>query len=236
MPVPDSSQAGQTDQPIDETVDVPAQTPDEGSATEEQQPEQTFTRADVEKMLADAETRFTRMVQSQVAKSESRTSQNIQKQLAALEAIRPSLNMSDADYEAAQNKIIREEQIKEFKPQSPTGSGNQQPAPDLNEAERFVSSQIDMVFQSAGVRVTPDDAEFKLIEQAWNDPKGSLAKTLIAANQAATQKAIRLSALKGNASARSGVGGGNAATSSAYDPNKPASYYLEKAAQEPKKK
>lgn len=214
MPVQDSSQAGEIEQPLDGAADVPAQTTDEVSAETEQQPEQKFTRAEVEAMLADFEKKVESRIQSQVAKSENRTDARIQERLAALDINRAALNLSDEQYEAAQDAIIREEQKNAYKPQSPKGNETQQTAPDLGETERFVTSQIDAVFQEVGVRVTPDDAEFKLIQQAWNDPKGNLAKTLIAVNQAATQKANRLKALKGNAPARAGMGGGSNSDSS----------------------
>jgi len=228
----DLSQAGLIDQPIDETAEVPVQTTEEVSAETEQPKEPTYTLDQVRQLIREE---VNPLIQSQVAKSENRTNQKIQERLVALEMNRGTLKLSEADYEAAQNEIIREEQMKAFKPQSPTGSETQQPAPALN-TERFVSSQIDMVFADVGVRVTPEDAEFKVIEQAWNDPKGSLAKTLIAANQAATAKATRLNALKENAPARSGVSGGRTSGNTVYDPNKPASFYLEQAAQDPKKK
>jgi len=210
MPVQDSSQAASDAQPGIEEVDVPEQTTDEVSAETEPQTEQTFTRVDMERLLAEAENRFTRMIQSQVAKSENRTDARIQERLAALDINRAALNLNDeAAYEAAQDAIIRDEQKKAFKqPQRPVGNESQQTAFDLGDAERFVSNQIEQVFKEAGIQVSSTDPEFKLIEQAWNDPKGSLAKTLIATNQAATAKAERLSALKGTAKARvSGSGG-----------------------------
>lgn len=231
MPVQDSSQASQVDQPIDETVEVPEQTTNEVSANEEQQPEPTFTLDQVRKLIREE---VNPLIQSQVAKSENRTEKIIQKRLAALEENRAVLNLSDADYAAAQDKIIRDEQMKALKPESPSqGNETRQPAND-EDFGRFVTDQIHEVVAAAGVEIAPADPEYKIIQNALSNPNGSIAATIIAAHEAATAKANRVKALKGNAAARTGVGGGQNASSSPYDPNKPASHYLEEAAKKSK--
>lgn len=208
MPVTDSQAAASDDQPVIEGENVQEQTPEEGSAEDGQQQEQSFTRADVEKMLADQEDRFNRLLQSQVAKSENRTNQRIQERLQALADNREILQLTDDQFAAAENAIIQEEQKNAFKKQG-SRMGNETPQADTEEdAARFVTSQIEDIFSMAGARVTPDDPEFAMIEKEWNDPNGSLTKTLFAASEAARKKAERLAAFKGKATARVNTGTG----------------------------
>ena len=216
MPVQDSSQAGLGDQPIEETVDVAEQTPGEGSAEEQQQPEQTFTRADVEKMLADYEKRVESRIQSQVAKSENRTNERIQQRLASLEENREALNLTDeAAYEAAQDAIIRDEQKKAFKqPKSPAGNGDQQVASQADPIQEFMAT-VDGIYQREGMRVEENDPEYKkFIDPVWNDPNGDPLDTLLAIKQAVREKKERLAAFKGNAKVRVTGGGGQQASNS----------------------
>jgi len=219
LPVQGSSQAGPIDQPIEETVEVPEQTPGEGSATEEPQPEQTFTRAQVEAMLADFEKKVDSRIQSQVAKSENRTTQRIQERLSSLdrEVKAGTINLSEDQVREAKNNIIREEQMKEFE-QGPQGKPSQSPEADFESQMMFVNTQIDEVVRGYGVEITPaDKAEFKMIEDALRDPNGSLAKTIIAAGKAAAAKADRGKSFKGNAPART-VSDGQATSTSKPKP------------------
>lgn len=238
MPVQDNSEATPEQLPVEQVVEVEGQAADEVSA-QNQPPkeEKMFTREDVLAILSDFEEKKVKpLIQSQVAKSENRTGQRIQERFAALEQNRAALNLTDAQVTEAKDKIIREEQMKEYEPESPQGSETPAPQPSPEDVGAFLVNQMDAVFAQYQVRVTPDMPEYKIIERAWNDPNGSLANTLLATGEAAQKASARLNALKGNAKARTVGGGGENSSTENYDPNKPASYYLEKAAKEPKKK
>lgn len=232
MPVQDVSQAADAiDQPIDGAEDVQEQTTEEVSAEDGQQPEQTFTRAEVQAMLADFEKKMESRVQSQVARSENRTNQRIQERLAFLEQNRETLSLTDEAYAAAQDKIISEEQKRSYLPQKPTGNEFQQAAPSPEEYAMFVDDQVQHVYEATGFKVTPDMPEYKEIEAAYNDPHGSLPKLIAIATRQSMKAAERVQALKQGAKGRlPGGGEGRSSNGANYDPNKPASYYLEQAA------
>lgn len=197
--------------PVEE-VQVQETTP-AGETPVEPQTEKPLTLEDVRKLLRDE---VTPIIQSQVAKGENRIEKRIQERFAALEENKSTLKLTDDQVAEAKRAIISEEQMNAYSPaQSPTGEAAA-PAPELEQMERFVANQIEATFQEVGVRVTPDDVdEFKTINAAWNDPNGSLAKTLIAVTKAAEAKAARLALQKQNAAARV-VSGGAESTS---DPN-----------------
>lgn len=199
--------------PVEE-VQVQETTP-AGETPVEPQTEKPLTLEDVRKLMRDE---ITPIIQSQVAKGENRIEKRIQERFAALEENKSTLKLTDDQVAEAKRAIISEEQMNAYSPaQSPTGEAAA-PAPELEleQMERFVANQIEATFQEVGVRVTPDDVdEFKTINAAWNDPNGSLAKTLIAVTKAAEAKAARLALQKQNAAARV-VSGGAESTS---DPN-----------------
>jgi hypothetical protein len=200
----DISQAQPDQLPIEEVAEVQEETA-EGQTPEEQPKEKPVTLAD----LQELEKRLNSRVQSQVAQGENRINDRIQKRFAALEQNKGALKLTDEQVTDAKRSIIEEEQMREFSPENPQGAGTQTNVPDMNEAERFVMDQVEAVFAEAGIRVTTNDPEYKAIESAWNDPKGSLAKTLIVVNQAAEKKANRIASLKKNAGARVVGGGGS---------------------------
>lgn len=211
-------------------VEVQEATPStEGSTPAEPQPEKTVPTLEDYRQIAREEAM--RVAQSQVAKSENRTNQRIAERFAALEQNKGVLKLTDEQVTAAQQQIINEETMNQFKPKA---EGQASPQADVNADDviqqnvDFVYAQIGETFAEAGVEVNQNDPEFKGIDAALRDPKGSLAKTLRAANKAAEEKAARLKAHKEGAAARIS-GGGGSATSSTYDPNKPASFYLEQA-------
>lgn len=180
-------------------------TPQQETPTEPQT-EKPITLEDVRKLMRDE---FTPIIQSQVAKGENRIDKRIQERFAALEQNKGALRLTDEQVATAQQEIIREEQMNAYKPANPQTNGTAQPEIDPNGMERFVTDQIEQVFKKYGDRVTPNDAEFKIIDAAWNDPNGSLADTLLAVSEA-TQKMVARKALqKKNADARVlGSGGG----------------------------
>ena len=74
--------------------------------------------------------------------------------------------------------------------------------PEFAAQVQFLSAQMDEVFTDVGMKVTPNDVEWKVIQAALDDPKGSLAKTLRVTGKAAEAKASRMAVQQGNASAR----------------------------------
>lgn len=202
------------DEPITQAAEVQETTTDEVSPQSEPQKEKPLT-AEEYRQIAREEA--TRVAQSQVAKSENRTNQRIQERFAALEANKSVLKLTDEQVQTAQDAIIKEETMKAYQPQpsgqqasSPQG---QAPTDDMiRQQVEFVYGQIQTVFDEAGAEVTPNDPEYKQIEAAMSDPKGSLAKTLLAAGKAAETKAARVLAHKDTAKAR--VTGGGSSTNS----------------------
>lgn len=94
------------------------------------------------------------------------------------------------------------------------GAGEPQPAgasaalpPEVQLQVDFVYQQIDAAFQEAGTPVTPNDPEWSTVKAALDDPRGSLAKTIVAAHNAAATKKARVTSLQGSAPARVGGGG-----------------------------
>lgn len=234
MPVQDSN-ALPADMPVDEEGQIPEQTTEAVSAEEESQAEQTFTRAEVEAMLANFEKKMDSRIQSQVAKSENRTKQRIQSRLQSLEENRVALQLSDEDYAKAQDAIIAEEQKNAYKPQRPSGNESQQ-VPSNAEAQQvqFIRT-VESIYQREGVTLDENSPEWKkYVEPIWNDPNGDPLEALAAVKVAAREQKERLESLKGKARARTMGGGERNASSSVYDPNKPASHYLEEAARQSK--
>lgn len=224
MPVTDPSQAGEIEQPLDEAADVQEQTPEEGSADNEQQPEKkVFTLADVEAMLEDFEKRVDSRIQSQVAKSENRTNARIQQRLAALEENRAVLNLSDDEYAKAQNAIINEEQKKAFTPQGPQGKQTQQtPSEDGDVAPVQFMNTVESIFQREGVRLTKQEIE-GLPE--WKNPQGDPLDTLLAIKQATREKAARQKSFKETAKGRVTQGGKNSDASNISNINDSTTLY-----------
>lgn len=211
MPVPDS-QAVSAGLPAEE-IEVEEQAPAEGSASDQPQTEETFTRAQVEAMLADFEEKTVKpLIQSQVAKSENRTAEKVSSQIrdrfAELEKNKGVLKLSEEQVVEAKKAIVEEETMRAYEPEGVQGKQTPAAAADLETYARFVDDQIDAVLSQNGVEITPADPEYKIIQAAYKDPNGNLSATIIAAHTAATAKAARLKSLKGNAPARAGVGGG----------------------------
>jgi len=189
-------------------VEVQETTPEQETQPEPQT-EKPLTLEDVRKLLRDE---VTPIIQSQVAKGENRIERRIQERFAALDQNKGALRLTDEQVATAQQEIIREEQMNAYKPANPQTNGEAQPDFDPNGAERFVTDQIEQVFRKHGDRVTPNDAEFKIIEAAWNDPNGSLADTLLAVNEATQKMVTRKAQQRKNADVRVVGGGGGRQT------------------------
>ena len=208
----------------------------EGTEQEEAPVPQTEKPLTAEDYRQIAREEAMRIAQSQVAKGENRINQQIAERFAALEVNKSVLKLTDEQVQAAQDQIIREEQVNAYAPKEAQANGPQaSPNEIVNRQVEFVYSQIGATFEEVGTAVTPNDAEWKTIESALNDPKGSLARTLRATNQAAEAKAARVAAQQKKAPARVTSTGGEQGPDTGYDPNKPASFYLEKAEKEQRK-
>jgi len=191
----------QGDQPLEEeqVQEVPAETTEEESEAqpqEQQQEEQPkyVTQQDLDR-LADEIIRRTRQ-------SNKDRDTRIQAQL---DGMRETLKQSGLTMNEQQESALRqtiEQQIDNADEQT------DQPSPEFQQQVEFVYEQIQSVFADTGTDVVQGDPEFKIIEAALNDRKGSLAKTLLAANQAATQKANRIASQREKATARVGSSGG----------------------------
>ncbi len=168
-----------------------------------------------------------------MAKGENRIQRFIQDKFAALEASKGVLNLSDEQVAQAKKDIVAQAYE-----QPDAAAETNAPQPDAEDYIRsqseFVFSQIDAVLAEHGVQITPNDPEFKTIDAALRDPQGSLAKTMLITSKAAASKAQRLAQTKGSAPARVAGSGPQQTSTGAYDPSKPASYYLEKASKEQK--
>lgn len=207
--MPDNdSQATSEDLPVEE-AEVEAQTPEEGSEQGQPQKEETFSRADVEAMLADFGQKVQSQIQSQVAKSENRTNQRIQERLGALEINRGALGLTDEQYEAAQDAIIREEQKNAFKPQTPEGNGDRR-TESVSDAGGVFYDAVQGIYAETGVTLSETDTQWKkYVEPEWRNPKGNPFKTLAAIQRAAEEKAAAQEALRKGAKARTTGGGGS---------------------------
>ena len=82
--------------------------------------------------------------------------------------------------------------------------------PEIQAQIDYVFSQIEDAFSVVGQKVTENDPEWKQVEAALNDPKGSLGKTISAATQAAALKKQRTQARQAGAEARVTGAGGSA--------------------------
>lgn len=210
--MPDDVISQAATEPITTDAEVQETTTDEVSPQTEPQTEKPLT-AEEYRQIAREEA--TRVAQSQVAKSENRTNQRIQERFAALDANKSVLKLTDEQVQTAQDAIIKEETMKAYQPQ-PSGqqasSPQQAPTDDMiRQQVEFVYGQIQAVFEEAGAEVTQNDPEYKEIEAAMSNPKGSLASTLLAASKAAEKKAARVLAQKDTAKARV-TGGGSSTT------------------------
>jgi len=125
-----------------------------------------------------------------------------------LSDIKARLESGGAQLNASQVNVLREQIEQEVD----SGVQAQAPAsaltPEMQAQADFVYSQIDAAFEDVGTSVTANDPEWKLIKDALDDPKGSLAKAIRAASKAAETKAQRLASQKNNAAARAVSAGG----------------------------
>jgi hypothetical protein len=97
--------------------------------------------------------------------------------------------------------------------------------PEMQAQADYVFDQIDATFDEVGTQVTANDPEWKIVQDVLDNPKGSLAKALLAANKAAMQKAERVSKQKGSAAARVPSGGAGQQNLSGVSANNAHDYW-----------
>jgi hypothetical protein len=188
--------AGGTAIPQDQTS-TPAASPSE--AGQENPQSKPVTQADLEAFAAKI---VSRMQQS---------SKDRQKRIdAELTAIKSRLDVTGVQLNAEQEQALRG-RIDDDLPAEEPAQASAAPQEPLTPEVQFVYDQIAAAFKAAGQEVKPSDPEYKLVADALNDEKGSLAATILAASTAATQKAQRLQTQSSQAAARVMSGGSAAA-------------------------
>lgn len=195
------------EQPYTEQVEPAEETPaaEAGSPQPQAQketPQETLTAEDYRKIAREE---AMRVAQSQMAKSENRINQRIAERFAALDQNKGLLKLSDEQVQQAQKDIIAEEQMKAFTPQpSQPGKGAPQTeTPETDDPAVIQSSMLARAFELAGgTEVTPQDAEWKKLDAAWNDPNGNADLYILTAIDASREKKARLEAQAKKAPAR----------------------------------
>ena len=186
-------------QPLEQEQEVEnsAEISDEESEPQNQQEDkpQYITQQDLDR-LADEIIRRTRQSNKD---RETRTQQQLNQMLEMLK--QSGLSMSEQQQSALRQTI--EQQIDDDDGQPDT------PSPEFQQQVQFVYDQIQGAFADVGTDVIQGDPEFKIVMDAINDPRGSLAKTVLAAHKAATTKAARIASQREKAPARVGAGGGD---------------------------
>ena len=204
--LPDTSQATPPESvtPTSAQVQEPI-TPTQVETPAEPQKETPLTLEDYRKIAREE---ATKIAQSQVAKGEGRIQKLIQAKFEALNQTKDTLGLTEDQVKQAQQKIVTEAYSSTEEPPKTTQSTPE--APDADQAIQFMNAQITRVFGKVGQTVTKADPEFvelqKAVDASWNNEDG-LVEILLAANEAATKKAIRLQASSRNAAARVTSGG-----------------------------
>lgn len=189
--------------PGQEPPSAPVTTP-QGEAQEKQpaQP-QYVTKEEMDQVLAEAIRR--------VKQSDRDRGKQIEGKLDEIKGLLAKAGTPIAPEQEARlraeitNRIDSDDSQPQGQSAVPTAS---QPAP----VDKFLAD----VFAEAGAIVTPNDPEWKglqeVLDKTWNDPQG-LPKVLVAATKAANAKAARTAAMQETAPAR--VGGGGTTTTGA---------------------
>lgn len=109
---------------------------------------------------------------------------------AELKSIRVRLEGAGLQISKEQETALRENIEQDM---TQRGEAGPEPSgPSIDPSEQFVYDSIKRVYASVGAVVKPTDPEHKIVEKALNDPNGSLADTILAAQQAATLLSNRL--------------------------------------------
>jgi hypothetical protein len=92
-------------------------------------------------------------------------------------------------------KLYQQPAGSQTQPEQEQGPATDMLPPEIREQVGNVYYQIGETFQQVGVDVTPDDPEWKLIQAEIEDESGSLSRTLLAAEEAASKKKQRLNSM-----------------------------------------
>jgi len=219
--VPDGS-----DDPLDTATDQAETDPqaetDDASDAQGEQQEKPLTRADLE-VFADQLVR--RVSQSTKARNEQVT-----QQVAALkEFVEQSTGQKLDKVAEAKMRARIEEQLDAADSEQVIPQDAEQPD------EHPIITMTKGIYEEEGIEIKPNDPEYKDVEAAYNDPKGSVAKYVRAVMGAVEAKRERLETRDNTAEARASGGGGNNPSGIVYDPLKPASDYLDLAEAKNKK-
>ena len=215
---------------------------DEASTQKQPQQEQPLTREEIRKMMAEEFLpTIDSRIQSRVAKSENKTDERIAKRLQALELNKGTLKLTDEALQQARTDIIQEETMKAYQPENERETAQEESRDRGVDPIQVLNGQIAAVLKVAGVPTIPKSApEYKevqaAIDKAWDtDGPEGLVILQEGVMNAAKKMQKRMAAQKNNADARVLGGGGSSTNGTEYDPNKPASFYLEQATKEKQK-
>ena len=126
-----------------------------------------------------------------------------------LSAIKSRLEVTGVQLSAQQEDALRNKISDELEnPAEQAGAQASALPPEVQAQVNWMYSQIDETFADIGTKVTPNDPEWKAVQTAIDDPKGSFSKVILAAGKAANAKAERVNDQKTNAPARVVSGGG----------------------------
>ena len=215
MTIPDNTAAPEVE-PKAPAEDAPATPPAEGDAEQPKPAEKEY----VEKkdMTAFADEIVRRISQSTKARTQAIEDQ-IKSQKTLLEGAGIKI---DASQEAELRKKVAETLEDQDVSPAPQGAAVQ--------GQDAINAFTAEVFETEGVSITPNDPEWKELEKALKDPRGSMAKyTKVLHDQVAAKKE-RVEVRRENADARTPSGASErTAPDVVYDPTKPVSHYLEQA-------
>lgn len=177
--------------------------PQAGTPTEPQK-ETPPTLDDVRKIAREE---ATMIADRRAQKGEARITKMIQEKFAALEQTKGTLGLTDQQVLDAKQKIVTEAYSSVEEPEPTTPSTNTQ-QPQALEAGHPIFDYTMQVYQAAGIDVKATDPEFKIIQQALDDPDGNLGKYGVALQKAISTKRERLELHNETADARTLGGGG----------------------------
>lgn len=194
-----------TDQQVIETTATGTATPEQTSAEkvaettpQESQSPAYVTKEDLERFGAE------------LLRREKQSSKDRMKAVdEKLNAIKTRLESGGGQLNPQQVAALREQVEEDL-----DGGGARQEAapasaltPEMQERIDYAEVVMKDAFTDAGVTVTANDPEWKLIQDVMDDPKGNFGRLGRAAEKAARQKAERVNTQKGSAAARVPSGG-----------------------------
>lgn len=149
-----------------------------------------------------------------------------------LEAVKSRLGAAELELSPEQEEALRENIGQSYDEQFEQAQAQPeaQPTGGQPEQDHPVYAFTQEVFEQEGVEITPEMPEYKAVEEALNDPNGSMAKYSKVLYEQVNAAKDRIEKQQETASARTASGSGERpAPGFEYDPTKSAGYYLEKA-------